>query len=68
MPSVFSRTKTYDPLTRESLRADLLLVGAKLNQGDLQQVSVYLDTIADIVPKLKQLKHELRRGMSPGCL
>ncbi len=62
-----SLAKTHDPLSRESLRADLLLIGAKLNQGDLQQVSVYLQTIADIVPKLKQLKHELRRGMSPGA-
>ena len=54
--------RVSDPLQRDSLRADLLLLGAKLNHGDLQQVRTYLTTIAGLIPKLKQLKDELGLG------
>ncbi len=54
--------RANNPLQRDSLRADLLLLGAKLNQGDLQQVRTYLTTIAGLIPKLQQLKEELGLG------
>ena len=52
--------KTHDSLSRESLRADLLLTGAKLNQGDLKQVSVYLQTIADMNHRVELRFEDMR--------
>jgi chromosome segregation ATPase len=51
-----------DDLARENLRVELLVLNAKLNHREIQQVGAYLDTIGRIMPKLRKLKHELRHG------
>lgn len=47
---------------REKLAADVLLTLARLNRQDLGEVGAYLETTAQILPKLRRIKEELSRG------
>jgi len=51
--------KEKDPLQKETLRVDVLLTNAKLNNYDIKEVGAYLETITSIVPKLQRVKKEL---------
>ncbi|KPJ61798.1 MAG: hypothetical protein AMJ42_00910 [Deltaproteobacteria bacterium DG_8] len=51
-----------DIIRKENMKVDVLIINAKLNQKDIEEVEAYLGTIAKIVPKLEQLKIELNSG------
>jgi len=51
-----------DGVKKESLKVDLLVIHAKLNNQDIKEVEAYLETISDLVPDLKRLKRELKTG------
>ncbi|HIC90908.1 MAG TPA: hypothetical protein EYP21_02365 [Syntrophaceae bacterium] len=56
--------KEKDEGKKESLKVDMLIINAKLNKQDIQEVEAYLETISDLVPDLKRLKQELKSGSS----
>jgi hypothetical protein len=49
-------------IRKENIKVDVLIINAKLNQKDVEEVEAYLGTISKIVPKLDQLKRELNSG------
>ena len=51
-----------DIIRKENKKVDILITNAKLNQKDVEEVKAYLGTISKIVPKLEQLKRELKSG------
>jgi len=51
-----------DIIRKENKKIDILIINAKLNQKDIEEVEAYLGTISKIVPKLEQLKRELKSG------
>jgi len=54
---------TDNKVIKESLKADILLINAKLNMQDIEQVDTILKTISQLVPDLERLKKELQAGM-----
>lgn len=54
---------TDNKVIKESLKADILLINAKLNMQDIEQVDAILKTISQLVPDLERLKKELQAGM-----
>lgn len=54
--------KERDGVKKESLKVDMLVINAKLNNQDIKEVEAYLETISDLVPDLKRLKRELKTG------
>lgn len=57
----FQREK--DEVLKEDLATDILLINARLNMQDIEQVDASLRTISQLVPDLERLKGELRAGM-----
>ena len=51
-----------DIIRKENKKVDILIINARLNQKDIEEVGAYLGTISKIVPKLEQLKRELKSG------
>ena len=52
-----------DEVLKEELATDILLINAKLNMRDIEQVDAILRTISQLVPDLERLKGELQAGM-----
>ena len=52
-----------DEVKKEELATDILLINAKLNMRDIEQVDAILRTISQLVPDLERLKGELQAGM-----
>ena len=52
-----------DDVKREKIYVDLLLLNAKINKVELEEVHTYLSTIGGLLPDLKRLRYELNHNM-----
>jgi len=53
--------KTNDEMERHKILANMLVISAQLNEQDLQEISAYKETLTALVPKLGQLRVEIRK-------
>lgn len=57
---------TGNIIDHEKIKAEMLVVCAKLNEQDLQEIKVYKQTIGALIPKLDRLQQEIKKIGSMG--
>lgn len=55
-------SRTTDPAKKEALKADLVYLGAQLNDLDRKEVDAALNTITEVRGKLVRIREALQRG------
>jgi len=52
---------TNNEMTKQKILADMLVICAKLNEQDLQEITVYKETLTALVPKMERLQGEISK-------